>query len=224
MKLLFCNILWLDYYKGVFEKIDIPQGGKNSAKTKDALEKYNFEKVHLDFPDGSAESGEYCLGYVEIKQTKSSKNQLHIEKIDGCEEYTKENQVEDVLVVYCAKHPAYGFTTVVGWYNHATVFRNYQEINFTSGDSGEDIYVQKYNAIAKAEDCLLLPHKERSKKSRWSVPRKQHGAAYGFDQSNVWIPQKKDNNQYQNEFIDRIVKQIQEYDEENWLEKYPEID
>lgn len=223
MKLLFCNIMWFDYYKGIIEGIDMPQsGGAHAAKIKDALEKYNFEKVHLDFPDDSAKSGEYCLGYVETKQSKSNKNQLYIEKMDGCEECTKENQIDDVLVIYCAKHPAYGFTTVVGWYNHATVFRNYQEINFSSGNTEEEVYVQQYNAIAKAEDCILLPHKERSKKSKWSVPRKQTGAIYGFGQSNVWFPQKKEFNQYQNEFIERIVKQIQEYEEENWLEKYPE--
>lgn len=26
---------------------------------------------------------------------------------------------EDVLVVYCAKHSAHNFTTIVGWYKHA---------------------------------------------------------------------------------------------------------
>ncbi len=35
-----------------------------------------------------------------------------------------------MLVVYCAKHPAHKFTTVVGWYKHATVFRHYQEAVF----------------------------------------------------------------------------------------------
>ena len=67
-----------------------------------------------------------------------------------------EECVDDVLVIYCAKHPTYNFTTVVGWYNHADVYRHYQNVEF-NGD-----YVQSYNAIAKAKDCVLLPVGERS--------------------------------------------------------------
>ena len=28
MKLLFCNIAWLDYYKGIYEGVDMPVGGE----------------------------------------------------------------------------------------------------------------------------------------------------------------------------------------------------
>lgn len=66
---------------------------------------------------------------------------MRIENIAGCELLKKEESVDDVLVVYCAKHPAHKFTTVVGWYKHATVFRHYQEAVFAPED------IQYYNAM-----------------------------------------------------------------------------
>ena len=79
-----------------------------------------------------------------------------------------------MLVVYCAKHPAHKFTTVVGWYKHATVFRHYQEAVFAPDD------IQYYNVIANSSDCVLLPAGIRSRKVQWEVPRKSNGWAYGF--------------------------------------------
>ena len=66
--------------------------------------------------------GLYCLGFFETKSHNGKDvNQMRIENIAGCELLKKEESVDDVLVVYCAKHPAHKFTTVVGWYKHATV-------------------------------------------------------------------------------------------------------
>ncbi|HHU74738.1 MAG TPA: hypothetical protein GXZ28_09005 [Clostridiales bacterium] len=223
MKLIFCNIAWLNYYKGIYPGVDDPissGSGTSASKNKDVCEKYNFEKVMLNFSDGSFEDGEYCLGFVETKASNRKKNQLHIEKIEGCEDYKDKDMVEDVLVIYCAKHPAHGFTSIVGWYKHATVYRYYQEAEFRSGD---EIYIQEYNAIAKAENCILLPRRERSNRARWYVPRKQKGVAYGFGQGNVWFAQKEEDNEYLNAYLDRIIQQIEEYEDENWLERYPAI-
>ena len=86
---------------------------------------------------------------------------MRIENIAGCELLKKEESVDDVLVVYCAKHPAHKFTTVVGWYKHATVFRHYQEAVFAPED------IQFYNAMAKSSDCVLLPAGIRSRKVQW---------------------------------------------------------
>lgn len=72
--------------------------------------------------------GLYCLGFFETKSHNGKDvNQMRIENIAGCELLKKEESVDDVLVVYCAKHPMHKFTTVVGWYKHATVFRHYQD-------------------------------------------------------------------------------------------------
>lgn len=218
MKLLFCNITWLDYYKGIYEGVDVPVGGGDYVKkTGDAHEKYNFEAIDID-----GDEDKYCLGYVETKASKASKNQLHLEKIEGCEALADEDSVEGVLVIYCAKHPAHNFTTVVGWYNNATVYRHYQQMNFPSSDPDDtELYVQNYNIIAKAKNCILLPRRERSLYNKWSVPRRTSGAAYGFGQSNIWFAQEE--NELLKKYLTQLIKQVKEYEGDNWLYEYPNI-
>ena len=127
MRILFCNIAWMKEYRGNEDGNDTPlNGGSYVDETGDAHEKYNFFPIHFEGDEDS-----YCLGFFETKSHNGKDvNQMHIENIAGCELCKKEESVEDVLVVYCAKHPAHNFTTVVGWYKHATVFRHYQEIEF----------------------------------------------------------------------------------------------
>ena len=179
----------------------IAQGG-------DAHEKYNFTPVNMEGREGL-----YCLGFFETKSHNGKDvNQMRIENIAGCELLKKEESVDDVLVVYCAKHPAHKFTTVVGWYKHATVFRHYQEAVFAPED------IQYYNAIANSSDCVLLPAGIRSRKVQWEVPRKSNGWAYGFGRANVWYASEEDSRLQ--DYLTRLVKQIDEYDGENWIDKY----
>ena len=112
------------------------------------------------------------------------------------------------------RSPAHKFTTVVGWYKHATVFRHYQEAVFAPED------IQYYNAMAKSSDCVLLPAGIRSRKVQWEVPRKSSGWAYGFGRANVWYASEEDSRLQ--DYLKRLVKQIDEYNGENWIEKYPE--
>lgn len=217
MRILFCNITWLKYYKGLdYPGEIIPiTGGAFVKENKDAHEKYNFDIVHLeeteDFPEG-----DYCLGFVETKTTKANRNQLHIEKINGCAKAINQNFVDDILVIYCATHDSHGHTAVVGWYNHARVYRYYLECEFDSNVPDEK-YFQAYNAIALADNCVLLPISERSRVTKWKVPRRTQGASYGFGQSNVWFAEDNSDNRYLSDFLQRIVKQIKEYDGDNWL-------
>ena len=124
MRILFCNIAWMKEYRGNEDGKDTPlNGGSYVDETGDAHEKYNFTPVNMEGREGL-----YCLGFFETKSHNGKDvNQMRIENIAGCELLKKEESVDDVLVVYCAKHPAHKFTTVVGWYKHATVFRHYQE-------------------------------------------------------------------------------------------------
>ena len=41
----------------------------------------------------------YCLGFVETKHNKEGSNELHIEKIRGCELLKNDSEAKDVLVV-----------------------------------------------------------------------------------------------------------------------------
>ena len=177
-------------------------------ETGDAHEKYNFTPMNMEGKEGL-----YCLGFFETKSHNGKDvNQMRIENIAGCELLKKEESVDDVLVVYCAKHPAHKFTTVVGWYKHATVFRHYQEAVFAPED------IQYYNAIANSSDCVLLPAGIRSRKVQWEVPRKSNGWAYGFGRANVWYASEEDSRLQ--DYLTRLVKQIDEYDGENWIDKY----
>ena len=206
MKIVFFNIAWMKEYRGNEDGNDKPvHGGSFVEVTGDAHEKYNF------FPIRSLEEQEvYCLGFYETKSHNGQdENQMHIENISGCELCRKEESVEDVLVVYCAKHPAHNFTTVVGWYKHATVYRHYKEINFGEGD------IQYYNALAKASDCVLLPVSARSRIVQWKVPRKTGGCGYGFGRANVWYASEEDKGLQ--EYLKRIVDQIENYRGENLM-------
>ena len=116
MRILFCNVAWMKEYRGNEDGNDTPlNGGSYVDETGDAHEKYNFFPIHFE-----GEEDSYCLGFFETKSHNGKDvNQMHIENIAGCELCKKEESVEDVLVVYCAKHPAHNFTTIVGWYKHA---------------------------------------------------------------------------------------------------------
>ena len=212
----------MKYYKGNVDNLDPPMGGGSYVEEyHDAHEKYNFEAVHLTEKNPDIPEGEYCLGFVETKSTNGKTvNQLKIENISGCKACKKETQVEDVLVIYCARYPDTFVqeTYVIGWYKHAIVYRQYECEDFP-GDDGS-IYYQSYNAIAKKEDCVLLPKNAR-RKTHWKVPRKRKGVAYGFGQSNVWYATDEKENPLLDAFLERIVKQINEYDGENWIDEYP---
>lgn len=219
-RVLFCNIAWMDYYKGIVKGIDEPKSSHGYVKeTGDAHEKYNFDAVYMD-EESDYMQGEYCLGFVETKSTnRKTRNQMHIEKIKGCELLKNEDEAEDVLVIFCAQYP-YTLkreTYVVGWYNHATVYRWYKIKEFDGEIEGE-IYNQSYNVIAKKEDCVLLPSSIRRKSNIWSVPRTQNKISYGLGQSDVWYAKDIDENDNLKKYCDRIIKQIEEYDGENWID------
>lgn len=201
-KVLFCKISSMKYYKGVIPGEDEAfNGGSYVLEHGEGHEQFNFDAVTLD--DGQL----YCLGFVETKSTVSDKrNELHIEKIQGCSNLKKEPKVEDVVVVWCAT-TMLNETSVVGWYNHATVYRNYQEAVF------EDDYVQDFLTIAKKEDCVLLPVGDRHM-FMWQAPTAKK-RSYGFGQSLIWYAQEEQAQPY----VQRLLTQIAEYRGENWIDK-----
>lgn len=211
MRILFCKIASMKHYKGVQEGIDEPHnGGSYIAENCDGGEVYNFDAISLE-----GKEGKYCLGFVETKSTrKERQNELHIENIRGCESLKNEKAVEDVLVVWCAtqkdENTDKNKAVIVGWYQHATVYRRRDidqgEENQNVDDDG-DYYVK-----AKVEDCVLLPEEVRSLKE-WEAPVAQKWG-YGFGQALVWYARNENAEPY----LKKLVKQIQEYDGENWID------
>ena len=87
--------------------------------------------------------------------------------------------------------------------------KKYQNVEFNGG------YVQSYNAIAKAKECVLLPIGERSRKIKWQVPRKANGWKFGFGRANVWYA--SEDNEELKEYMKKLLYQIENYDGENCI-------
>ena len=205
MKILFCNIARMKYYKGIIPGVDTPQfGGDYVKRTGDAYEKNNFLPVEVN-------GEEFCFGFFETKNTTGKRsNQLHIEKIEGVPE--KSEVADGVLVIWCAVHNS--GTAVMGWYKNATVYRHYIEAEPPADDElhGPRTFIIK----AKAADCTLLPYGDRNMRMWW-VPRKQQTRSFGFGRANVWFAQEDSAVPY----LEKLVAQIDAYHGENWLKKYP---
>lgn len=161
MKILFCNITYLNKYIGITDD-DMPnKGGAWVVENKDAHEQWNF----LNY-DG------YCYGYVQNKGEKYS-----IERID--KSATKSDALEGVTIVWCALNDK-GETVIVGWYENATVYRYWHKSIYTPIYGLERYYFTK----AKAEDCYLLDEKYRT----FTIGRASiDGAGKGFGQNNYWF-------------------------------------
>ena len=125
-----------------------------------------------------------------------------------------QKKIDNVLVIFCATVEPYGMK-IVGWYSLAEVFRKCQTLEFYDADScleSEDVYFFR----ATISNCVLLPIKEReSYSSKWSVPNATKDDI-GFGRSNVWYADTIEAQDY----VQKIVKQINEYDGENLIDEF----
>lgn len=195
------------YYKGHCGADKPVNGGKYVEEHGYGHEEFNFMPIQVE---GGAEAE--CLGFVEPKSNAGTRNTFHIERIEGCAKLTRAPFIEDVLVVWCATRER-GDTTVVGWYQHATVWRKLQEWLPARDGYGEK---RVYNVRARAADCTLLPVGERNIHI-WSIPSARYTRAYGFGQSMVWYPTEPK----AQPFVSRLVEHISRYCGVNWLDTYP---
>ncbi|MGL5151272.1 MAG: hypothetical protein ACRC7N_11945 [Clostridium sp.] len=208
-KILFCNIAWMKRYEGV-SKDDVPQnGGRWVDENQSANEEFNFRPISIE-----GEDEDYYFGSVETKSTNGKEsNQLHIEKINGSNISINTESINEVLVVWCAKSDCNDFTSIVGWYKDATVYRDYLTLELKDEDE------QVYNVEAKAKDCVLLPLRLRNRRTMWYVPRKgkKNSPSYGFGQSNVWYANDFESNVHLKSYLEKIIDQIDNYSDENML-------
>ena len=208
MRVLFCKISNMKYYKGVCNDDVAMYGGAFVDEYGYGHEEFNFKPMTNE----NKEEGS-CFGFVEPKSNRGTRNTLHIEKIEGCAALKNEDYVNDVLVVWCAKREK-GDMTVVGWYKNAAVYRDLQEYTL-QWDNGEE-EERYFNLEAYPEECVLLPSNERTRE--WYVPvSKVHG--FGFGQSMIWYPNVLEAQAY----LERLVEKIENYKGENWLSRYPDF-
>lgn len=113
---------------------------------------------------------------------------MHIENIINSNINKDDEFIENVLVIWCAKSPYNDFTSVVGWYKNATVYRHYYDNHYCIKQN------RRYNILASEKDCTLLPIKLRNKKREWGIPRRGKiiSQSYGFGRSNIWFAKQED--------------------------------
>lgn len=143
---------WMKYYEGCCAEDTIEGGGNYPAEQKH--EACNFKDI----------SGK-VYGYVQ-----PSGDSIKIERIGG-DLFEDKDKIDDVLVIWVA--PGFKGRVIVGWYEHATVYRNVKMMNGVKPRSGI-----RYNVVAKSSDCVLIPYEMRD----FVVPQ---GKGY-TGQSNVW--------------------------------------
>ena len=203
--IIFVRISSMKYYKGTLN--DTPEnGGSYVTETGDAHESYNFDA--LDFNDGTSK----CLGFAML--TGNKVNQIKLENITGCDAMKREDKVDGVTVVWCAKAARTQNVRVVGFYKNATVYRYHQYLDFENG------YSQEFNFVADKKDCVLIPYNKRFSDNRWYVPTSgKNYADYGFGRSSVWYGGSHTDNEKEIEFVKKMLYNIENYDGENWIDE-----
>jgi 5-methylcytosine-specific restriction enzyme A len=147
MKLLFCNIGWMDFYQGL-KGDSISRGGA-----------YNKHSIGHEVCNFSDDNGS-VYGYVQAN------SQIKLEKLGGS---PSDEYIDGITVVWTAGPPD-GGTAVVGWYVNATVFRHAQNIARPTPARKRDGALL-YRLKASYADTFLIPAKERST----LIPRRVKG-------------------------------------------------
>ena len=91
-------------------------------------------------------------------------------------------------------------------------------LHFRSGASEEEAGRVATRVIAKKENVVLLPRSVRFKKTEWWAPRTKENK-FGFGQANLWYPANNETDSSKR-YISRVVKIIEEYCGENWIDWY----
>ena len=206
--IIFARVADMKYYKGITETDKPENGGSYVKDTGLADECYNFAPVIQ-----SGEDFEKCIGFCMMAGGKNGVNQLHIEKIVGCEACNNEESCEGVTVVFVSKSSRAKNMRVVGFYKNATVYRHPHFMEFDGG------YNQMYWFEAKKEDCVLLPYSTRFGSSNWFVPNSTAKDEFGFGRSQVWYAGGKGASQKEIEYVEKMLNSIDEYQGENWIDK-----
>lgn len=206
--IIFAKISDMKYYKGCTPD-DMPVNGGSYVKEHEyAHECKNFFAADTDDGKGA------CLGFAMLTGGQGSKYpELHIENIVGCSTLKKEAQVDDVIVVWCSKARGSQNMRVVGFYKHATVYRDAKVAEFPEEE-------QIFNFIADKENCVLLPYSERHSNSKWYVPTSgKNNSSFGFGRHSLWYGGSNTDNADEIAFVERMIKSVEEYDGENWIDE-----
>ena len=171
-RILFANIGWMISYRG--QSISDKIFGGGSYSDVDKHEAFNFKDLNGK-----------CYGYLQ-----PASDCIDLQRIDSSLPHDEES-LDDVTVVWFATNPVVGGSWIVGWYKHATVFRECQK----SKASQRNGY--GYYAMADLCDCTLLPVDERV----MQIPRQIKNYP---GRSNIWYADAKEIEPFKAEILDYI--------------------
>jgi hypothetical protein len=163
-KIIFFNIGWMKYYKGITDEDKIKGGGNFIDENDYGFEIFNF----LPF------NGQ-IYGYAQ-PGGEGTERKINIDRLGGA----NRDSVDDVLSVWVSKNPEQDGIWIIGWYENSTVYRNYQQALPNSKRIFNSINIG-YRVKAKAENCVCLPVEERKLK----FPRDNKVKGY-MGQANIW--------------------------------------
>ena len=173
MRILFCNIGWMEKYQGLTDNDQISGGGSIVSEKGMGHEVCNFHSTN-----------ERVYGYVQPANDRS----ISLERID---ENNQNNFLDNVLVIWLATRPKGlgGHTVIVGWYKNATVFKEFQHFKKIPNLQKEN-GISRYLIEAAAKDAVLLPVDART----FIIPRANTNPDQGgIGQSNIWYADQEKN-------------------------------
>lgn len=157
-KMIFCRVGWMVSYCGLASGDKITGGGAFVEEQDHGHEIFNFQDCK-----GTV------YGYVQPTRGKLDINRLGAKPKETC--------VNDVLVVWVAKSEKLNSNVVVGWYKHATLYREAQKPPpHANRDYNGEVF--DYYASSATANATLLPVDERLFKI--------HTGEGGMGQANVW--------------------------------------
>lgn len=158
MAYLFCNVGWMECYRGQNDNDKIVGGGSHVDREGHGFEVCNFAPYENQI-----------YGYV-----KPSGEVININNLGAA---NNDDFITNVNVIWTARHPD-GGTFIVGWYKNATVYREYQKFDTVPLFHKEN-HITGYRIVAEESNCKLLPTERRT----FPIPTRVKG---GMGQSNVW--------------------------------------
>ena len=165
MTYLFCNIGWMEDYRGQNKNDKLRGGGSYVEAQRHGGEVCNFVPYKKQI-----------YGYVRLSnEDRKMRNKININRLGAKKD---DSFIENVNVLWTAKDPAPGGKTViVGWYTNATVYREFQEFDKVPPCQKAN-NVPGYRIVAEESNCTLLPTGQRT----FRIPRGRGG----MGQKNIW--------------------------------------
>ena len=174
---LFFNVGWMNHYQGESVELAAPTGpGATPASPEVDFSMLNFKEFY----------GHY-YGYGQIAGNKVKLHKLGADP--------SADRMDGVTAVWFSTSPG-GQKVIVGWYSNATVFRDYQAPP-PGSDREKDGTEIGFYAVAKVEDCVLLPVEKRV----FPIPRGKGG----IEPARIWYADEPEDEGYKSRVLAYIA-------------------